>query len=308
MTADVTGSRGIDVYVGDGNIDWKKVGASGIKFAMIKATQGYLVNDPKSGMITDSKFRSNITGAYENGLYCGAYHYLMAKTTADAKKEAEYFINTIMPYKDKIDLFAGVDMENDKAKKYSTKEKKLNTDILIAFCDALESRGFDSIIYINPNFIKNYLEFDRLKGRNIWLAYWTEYDSVKKYIESFEDPSQFRLWQYGDSSVDGISKKTDGDIALFDLSSHDVPVGSTKIPDGGDLNCYLTPGDYYSRTGNCKNAPDNCKAFILTVKNGASGNRCFTLQILYDIDSGTELKRGLYTKNGSFSGVQKNWR
>lgn len=309
MTNTGNNQKGIDVYVGDGSIDWEKVSASGVSFAMIKATQGYLVNDPKSGMITDSKFVYNITNACENGLYCGAYHYLMAKTVNDAKKEAEYFIGRIAPYKDKIKLFAGVDMENDKAKKYSSKEKKLNTDIIVAFCDAVENAGFRSIIYINPSFIKNYLEFDRLKSRNIWLAYWTDEDTFMKYINGFDDPSQFRLWQYGDSEVDGIKGKTDGDIALFDIGNGDTtPVLSTEIPEGGDLNTFTVPGSYYSRAGKCKNAPDGCKAFIMTVLNGADGKKDLSLQILYDIESGKEYKRGLYTKNGSFSGVQKNWR
>jgi len=208
--------KGIDVYVNDGVIDWKKVKEDDVYFAMIKATQGYLVSNPKSGFVTDSKFKTNIENASANGIKCGAYHYLMAKTVEDAKKEAAYFISVIKPYKDKINLFAGVDMENDKAKKYSKDEKKLNTDILIAFCAEIEKAGFDSIIYINPNFIKNYLEFDRLKDKNIWLAYYTDETTAKDFINKQSDPKQFKIWQYGDMNVAGAKKAVDGDYLLYD--------------------------------------------------------------------------------------------
>ena len=206
--------KGIDVYTLDGVIDWEKVAADKVGFAMVKATQGYLVSNPKSGMITDSKFKKNIEGASEHGLQVGAYHYLMAKTVDDAKKEAAYFIKAIMPYKDRIDLYAAVDIENDKAKRYSTSEKKLNTDILLAFCAEVEKAGFASMIYINPNFIKNYLEFDRLADKNIWLAYYTDERTARGYIEKFKDPDAFKIWQYGKATVKGIAKDVDGDILL----------------------------------------------------------------------------------------------
>ena len=206
--------KGIDVYTGDGIIDWKKVSTSDVGFAMIKATQGYLVANPKSGMFTDSKFEYNITNATDNGIKCGVYHYIMAKTVENAKAEAKYFVSKILPFKDRITLFAAVDMENDKAKKYARDEKKLNTNILLAFCEIVEKAGFKSAIYINPNFIKYYLEFDRLAGKNIWLARWCDDRTVRSYIESFKDPSQFKIWQYGKASVPGIKKETDGDIAL----------------------------------------------------------------------------------------------
>lgn len=210
--------KGVDVYVGDGNIEWEKVKKDGIKFAMIKASQGYLVSNPKSGMITDSSFSYNITNADKNGIVCGAYHYLMAKTIKEAKEEAEYFVSVISRYRSNIKLYAGVDMENDKAKSYNKTEKKLNTDILIAFCEVVKSNGYNPIIYINPNFIKNYLEFDRLSEYNIWLAFWTTRDKMLEYINSFSDTSQFKIWQSGSTTVNGIKGSTDGDELLHDLT------------------------------------------------------------------------------------------
>ena len=46
------------------------------------------------------------------------------------------------------------------------------------------------------------------------MARWCDDRTVRSYIESFKDPSQFKIWQYGKASVPGIKKETDGDIAL----------------------------------------------------------------------------------------------
>lgn len=210
--------NGVDVYIGDGQINWYNVANDNIKFAMIKATQGYSINNPKSGKFTDRMFVNNINMATANNIVCGTYHYLMAKTVKEAEEEAKYFVEVISPYKSKIQLYACVDIENDKAKTYSKSEKALNTDILIAFCEIVNKAGFKAGIYTNPNFIKNYLEFDRLSSYTIWLAYWTDEQTMNNFVNSFKNKDQFKIWQYGSTTVDGINDKTDGDKLLFDIS------------------------------------------------------------------------------------------
>ncbi|MBQ2117567.1 MAG: glycoside hydrolase, partial [Clostridia bacterium] len=59
--------RGIDVSRWQGEIDWEEVGRAGVRFAMIKATEGAEGADPC--------FSANINGAVGAGIACGTYHY-----------------------------------------------------------------------------------------------------------------------------------------------------------------------------------------------------------------------------------------
>ena len=72
--------RGIDVSLFQRSIDWAAVRASGIAFAMIKATQGRSERNAQVCLFTDPYFTENIAGAAANGLKIGVYHYLTAAT------------------------------------------------------------------------------------------------------------------------------------------------------------------------------------------------------------------------------------
>ena len=56
--------KGIDVSTYQGSINWSAVKASGIDFAIVKATQGRAVNS-NSYLFTDRQFAANVTGAHD---------------------------------------------------------------------------------------------------------------------------------------------------------------------------------------------------------------------------------------------------
>ena len=74
---------GIDVSRWQGTIDWKKVKEAGIGFAIIRAA---------AGLKEDVKFRENLRGAVAAGIPAGAYLYSLAKTKAEARREAELLL------------------------------------------------------------------------------------------------------------------------------------------------------------------------------------------------------------------------
>ena len=63
--------QGIDVSYFQGNVDWTKVEAAGIRFAYIKVTEG--------GDRFDPNFRDNWAGAKQAGIARGAYHMIGAR-------------------------------------------------------------------------------------------------------------------------------------------------------------------------------------------------------------------------------------
>lgn len=196
--------RGIDVSVFQSCINWEKVRASGVDFAMIKATQGRSEQNPALRMFTDSFFIRNMIGAQKSGIRIGVYHYLTAQTVTDAIEEADYYLSVIAHYKSAVSLYAAVDVES----KYLPAEKSMLTMIINAFCKRVQRAGFTPMVYTNPNFLKN--RIGDISVWPLWLALWRD----KKFVPSKEDYPNIRIWQYGSESVEGIGGKTDADYEI----------------------------------------------------------------------------------------------
>ena len=73
--------KGIDVSVWQGKIDWKKVKADGIVFAMIRVGYGSSQGD---NCKMDTYFKANVEGALAAGVEAGIYFYSYAKSAQAA--------------------------------------------------------------------------------------------------------------------------------------------------------------------------------------------------------------------------------
>ena len=196
--------RGVDVSTNNGAVDWNRIRDDGIDFAMIKATQGRSVTGTYRDF-TDSKFAANITGAAEVGLDIGVYHYLTAQTVTEAMAEAEYFLSVIYPYKNKITMYAAVDVEEDK---YLPTDRKLLTQIVNTFCSRVYSAGFDPIVYTNPNYLEHRL--NDVSAWPLWLALWRN----KNNVPTKEQYPNLRIWQWGTETVPGILGRIDANLEV----------------------------------------------------------------------------------------------
>lgn len=77
--------EGIDVYDGQGAIDWAKVKADGRDFGFMKATQG--------DYNTQTTFAANWSGAKAAGVVRSPYHFF--DPTIDGVKQAQHFLATL---------------------------------------------------------------------------------------------------------------------------------------------------------------------------------------------------------------------
>lgn len=212
--------RGIDVSTYQGNINWSAVKASGIDFAIVKATQGRAVNS-NSYLFTDRQFANNVTGAHDVGLKVGVYHYLTAKAVKEAQSEAQHFIETIAPYKPRIELWAAVDVEEDK---YLPRNKKLLSDIVEAFCAYVAAEGYRPMVYTNPNYLT--WRLDKIPAHDLWLALWRDKTRTPTGYDNMQ------IWQYGVETVKGINGNVDANYGYFDVAVEDVPpMLITPIPE-----------------------------------------------------------------------------
>ena len=224
--------NGIDVSYANGYIDWQKVAASGRRFAMIKATQGRAVSS-NSYLFADRLFAQNITAAKAAGMDVGVYHYLTAKTVKEAQVEADHFIETIEPYKDKINLYAAVDVEEDK---YLPKNKALLTEIVNAFCETVRAAGYKPCIYTNPAYLTSRL--NDVSKWPLWLACWNRSDTLPKGYEHAviwqhtvvgDEYAVKKGWAQQVGSVPGVSGAVDLNRGYYEAAKP-APIVPPKQP------------------------------------------------------------------------------
>jgi len=76
---------GIDASHYQELIDWKRVKASGIRFAILKASEGVGYEDPM--------FEQNVRGALENGILPGSYHFFLPRL--DPVQQAKHYSSVL---------------------------------------------------------------------------------------------------------------------------------------------------------------------------------------------------------------------
>ena len=105
---------GIDVSHWQGDFDFARAKSNeDVEFAILKAGGGDV------GLYKDSKFEANYKKCEACGLPKGAYFFGNAKSIAEAKKEAEYFISILSGKKYEYPVFYDVEgkmiTDNDRA-------------------------------------------------------------------------------------------------------------------------------------------------------------------------------------------------
>lgn len=206
--------NGIDVYTGQGVIDWRKVADSGISFAMIKASQGRGETRATKNLrsFTDSRFAYNIAEASKAGLMVGVWHWLTAQSVAEAIEEADYFLKVIAPHRSKITLWTAADVESETY--LADIGKPELTQITRAFLNRLSKNGYRPMLYTNPNFIKYRFTKNAFADTDIWLAHY----GVKKPMQV----PNLKIWQHSAGRVDGIKTAVDLDTGYFDGMPYSV--------------------------------------------------------------------------------------
>lgn len=202
--------KGIDVSKWQNVIDWKKVKAAGIEFAMIRLGYGSGAGDKCR---TDPFFVANMDGALANGIGVGVYFYSYALNAAAAAKEAAFVVEKLMPYKGRMRYPVAYDLEDESQRNLG---KAILTDMAKAFCSTVEKGGYYASFYCNLDWCRNRLDMEALKAYDLWLAQWSGKAS---------NAYAFGMWQHtGSGSVAGINGNVDLDIAYKDYPAITVTV------------------------------------------------------------------------------------
>ncbi|MCR5608899.1 MAG: glycoside hydrolase family 25 protein [Lachnospiraceae bacterium] len=196
---------GVDVSYYQEDIDWPKVKAAGIDFAIIRlGFRGYITGK----MVLDTKFKQNIKGATDAGIDVGVYFFTQALTTQEAVEEAQFVLKNIGDYNLKYPIIIDTEAIDSSSARCHCEDLTADelTDICIAFCDTINAAGYKSSIYASKYWFLTQLNLERLDNYDKWLAYYTD---VPEY------PFEFSMWQYTDKgTVDGIKGKVDMNICF----------------------------------------------------------------------------------------------
>jgi lysozyme len=207
---------GIDVSHYQGEIRWADVVADGVDFAIAKATEGRLYQDPQ--------YARNKEKAQGLGLPFTAYHFASPDTTAnDAILEADNFVDT-------ADLGPGdlrpvLDLE----KNGGLGVRKLRKWVKAWLAEVAARVGAKPIIYASPSFWHDRMGNSRWfadNGYALWVAHW--HVATPRVPAKNWSGRGWTIWQYDNCGhVDGI----DGCVDLDRLKGSDID--ALRIPAGG---------------------------------------------------------------------------
>ncbi len=199
---------GIDVSKYQGDIDWEKVKASGVEYAILRL--GYRGMN-EGTLELDPYYKENIKNATAAGVKVGIYFFSQAKNTEEAVEEAEFVLENIKDY----EIAYPVVFDTEEVTTYDARANGLTraerTDCCIAFCEKIKEAGYTPMIYANTRYMVMGLELERLNAYDKWFAY---------YGSSHIFPYAFTMLQYSDTGrVPGIEGAVDLDVSFVNYAA-----------------------------------------------------------------------------------------
>ena len=196
--------KGIDVSSHQGLIDWAKVKAAGVEFAIVRAGYGQYKTQ------VDSKAHQNVFGALGAGLHVGAYWFSYATTPEEAKQEAALCAEVLEQFKGKLEFPVYFDYEYDSEiyskQKGVTPTQALRESLAKAFCEEIEARGWRAGVYTNLDYLRTRWRKEALNAWEIWLADYTGSPDVSCGMQQTGSTGK----------INGISGNVDTDTAFTD--------------------------------------------------------------------------------------------
>ncbi len=195
--------KGIDVSSYQGVIDWPRVAADGVEFAIIRTTlRGY----GTGRLVEDENFAANIEGAMSAGIHVGAYVFSQAITEEEVVEEAQSAIDALSPYVSGVPIIIDVERISGSQGRMDTLTPSERTDMIVKFAEVVSNAGYKPYVYYNTEMSILYVDLARLEGIPKWYA---------SYSSDFFYPYDIDILQYSATGkVMGINGDVDMDICF----------------------------------------------------------------------------------------------
>lgn len=193
--------KGIDVSKWQGNVDFNKVKKAGYDFVILNAGYGRYISQK------DPYFEQNYARAKAAGLGVGAYWYSYAKSTSEAKQEAEVFLKAISGKQFEYPLCYDIEEGSQRGLSNSVIGSMVD-----AFCGCLESHGYYASLYSYASFLNDKVPAQFKSKYDVWVA---SFDVQKPAYNG-----SYGIWQYTDKgNVAGVSGNCDCNYSYKDYPS-----------------------------------------------------------------------------------------
>ena len=195
---------GIDVSAFQGDIDWPRVKNSGIRFAMLRL--GYRGWGAKGTLVEDEYIQKNLAGCAEAGMPIGVYFFSQATSLNEVYEEIEFMLDILGDYKLDYPIVLDWEEANPTEGRVRNVTRRELTDMLRYFCDEMNVRGFNPMVYFNWTQASKMIYLNELEDYPFWLAL---------YQDRMTFPFRVEMWQYtSEGRVPGISGDVDINVYI----------------------------------------------------------------------------------------------
>lgn len=186
-----------------------------------------------SGKITeDDLFLTHIKNCIANGMNIGIYFYDQSINEKEAIEQAEWIIDKLKPYKINMPIYIDSEYANSEHNgRADNISKNQRTKNIIAFCNKIQSLGFQAGVYASNSWFKSMVDFDKLKIYNIWCA---------RYSTQKPDIPRYDIWQYGSEQFIWANKPVDVNYIYNLPSTTNTGVNEPNNPIKNDITIYNT--------------------------------------------------------------------
>lgn len=179
---------GIDLSRHNEGINFDILKNNGVEFAILRA--GYTGYGDGISKAKDNQFENFYNQCKEKGIGVGAYWFTCANTYQKGIDEANFMYNNCLKGK-QFDYPIYIDVEDDTGGRKWLRDAGIKqiTDGIIGFCERLEELGYYVGIYANLDWFNNWINQDRVKDYDKWLACWSA-NKPNTYLAD-------TMWQFG---------------------------------------------------------------------------------------------------------------
>lgn len=203
---------GIDISVWQRGFNFTQAKAEGVKFAILRGMYG-------NGK--DTEFENHYKKAKAAGIGVGAYQWGRAVNEAQAREEAQLFVDNCLKGK-QFEYPIYYDVEDSLLMRLSIEQL---TNVITAWCRTIENNGYYAGIYMNQSCFNTEVRGSELASKfSQWRAMWT----------TEKNKPNCQMWQFGGETNYIRNTRIAGVICDQDYAFEDFP---TIIKNAG-LNGY----------------------------------------------------------------------
>lgn len=217
---------GIDVSRYQGTIDWTRVAASGIEYAMIRVGYRTLV----SGEICEDPYAGyNISSAINAGIQVGVYFFSTAVSASEAIEEARWVCDFISNYNITYPVAYNCEGYTDSENRQYGLTKSQRSSFAMSFLDTVKTAGYTPMFYASRNELENDSQWNTealTKLYNIWVAQYPATPYPDTPTTSYT--GIYHMWQYTSlGTVPGINANVDLNISYLNIKSDTTTSATT---------------------------------------------------------------------------------